>query len=139
MSFSNIYAVVIPGEPYLKIGITQDPKKRLQCLQTSYPRKIRIEILLRKIPYSARRLVDDAIKRFLRVYHVTGEGGGTEFYQIGIEELRKIKPEFKRICKRVVRQHEKQTNFEYPLKVRRQTMKRPPTRIRSKPKEWWKV
>ena len=138
MTFKSIYAAIIPHEPYLKIGITGDPKRRLQNLQTSCSGKIQFEILLKRIPSPVGRLVDDAVKRILQEFHVTGEGGGTEFFDIRLEELRQFRSTLKLVRNRITRRYEKQTSFDFPVKNRRQ-IKRAPSRVRSKPREWWKV
>lgn len=67
------YVYMIYGGGYLKIGVAQNPDKRLKTMQTGNPYKLRIMAL---IPFQSRREAFDyenELHKKFKAFHYTGE------------------------------------------------------------------
>ncbi len=71
MSISYIYVIGADQPPY-KVGISQDPKRRLKNLQTGHPQKLRIHSL-RETSADKTKLLESVIHHHLRFHRTHGE------------------------------------------------------------------
>lgn len=81
MATSYIY--IIGGEnPPFKVGISQDPQKRLKALQTGHPEKLSIH-MLKETDSEKTRLLETAIHHNMKMYRTHGE-----WFNLPLEKIR---------------------------------------------------
>lgn len=71
MAVSYIYVIGADSPPY-KVGISQDPQRRLKNLQTGHPQKLYIHSI-KETEVSKTKLLESVIHHYLKLHRTHGE------------------------------------------------------------------